>query len=67
MSLTHPEVKLGCDRPEPNVSIILAERVLAVFEESGTTPKEQNVALDIARTIVLDRLYSSDVPQQPVE
>lgn len=41
-----------------NVSIILAEQVLGLFEQSGTTPKEQNTALDIVRTIVLDRLYA---------
>lgn len=46
------------EQSEPNVSILLAERVLKLFEESGTTPKEQNTALDIVRTIVLDRLYA---------
>ena len=37
--------------------MILAERVLDLVSESGTTPKEQNTALDIVRTIVLDSLY----------
>jgi hypothetical protein len=67
MYLTHANQKeddsVRRDRPEANVSIILAERVLAVFEESGTTPKEQNTALDIVRTIVLDRLYQPTEPR----
>lgn len=39
------------------VPMILAKRVLDLFEESGTTAKEQNAALDILRTVVLERLY----------
>ena len=52
------------DRPL-NVSMILAEQVLDLFEQSGTTPKEQNTALDIVRTIVLDRVYglSGELPR----
>ena len=59
MYMTHPrKSEYDADRRDrPNVSMILADRVLALFEESGTTPKEQNTALDIVRTIVLDRLY----------
>lgn len=48
---------------ERNVSIILAEQVLDLFERSGTTAKEQNTALDILRTIVLDELYSVPAEQ----
>lgn len=40
------------------VPVILAERILDLFEESGTTPKEQDAALDIVRRDVLDRLYA---------
>jgi hypothetical protein len=53
-----------------NVSIILAERVLVLFKESGTTPREQQTALDIVRTVTLDSLYlpteteKSDVKDQ---
>ena len=32
--------------------MILAQRSLDLFEESGTTPKEQSTALEIVRTIV---------------
>lgn len=56
MHMTHAMVESDRDRPV-NVSMILAEQVLDLFEQSGTTPKEQNTALDIVRTIVLDRLY----------
>jgi hypothetical protein len=47
-----------------DVSMVLAEQVLSLFEQSGTTPKEQNTALDIVRTIVLDRLYEPTVCAQ---
>lgn len=49
---------VSSDGGQPNVSILLAQRVLTLFEESGTTPQEQNTALDILRSIVLDRLLS---------
>jgi hypothetical protein len=45
------------ERDKLNVSLILTQQVLDLFKESGTTAKEQNVALDIIRRFVLDRLY----------
>lgn len=62
MHMTNPvKEKNDDDRyGKPNVSILLAEQVLGLFERSGTTPKEQNTALDIVRTLVLDRLYATN-------
>jgi hypothetical protein len=54
----------GLER-KPNVSMILAEQVLELFEESGTTPREQDTALDIVRTIVLDRVYKRTRDYEP--
>ena len=52
--------KDGLERPkQPSVPMILAEQVLSLFEQSGTTPREQNAAIDIVRTIVMDRLFST--------
>ena len=47
------------ERPQTEIAAcaILAQRVLDMFAESGTTPKEQKLALDIVRDAVLDRLY----------
>ena len=41
-----------------SVPMILAEQVLSLFEQSGTTPREQSAAIDIVQTIVMDRLFS---------
>jgi hypothetical protein len=47
------------ERPkQTSVPMMLAEQVLSLFEQSGTTPREQNAAIDIVRTIVMDRLFS---------
>jgi len=45
---------------ETSVPTILAEQVLSVFEQSGSTPREQNAAMDIIRTVVMDRLFPID-------
>lgn len=42
---------------EPSVPMILAEQVLTLFRQSGATAREQKAALNIARTVVLDRVY----------
>jgi hypothetical protein len=46
------------------VPMMLAQRVLDLFDQCGATPREQNAALDIAKTVVLEHLYpaSGDRP-----
>jgi hypothetical protein len=48
---------------EPPVPMILAQQVLTLFEESGATPKEQQLALDIVRPLVIDKVYGPTFPE----
>lgn len=47
--------------------MILAQRVITLFEESGATPKEQQLALDIVRPIVIDKVYGPTFPEAQKE
>lgn len=60
MTRTEQTNSASAQLSEPNVPMILAQQILALFQQSGTTPREQNAALDIARTVVLDQMYSID-------
>jgi hypothetical protein len=44
--------------PETRISpaLILAQRIVDLFDQAEATPHEQQSALDVAGTIVLDRL-----------
>lgn len=55
---------MASDLPMP---MILAQRVLNLFEESGATPKEQQLALDIVRPIVIDKVYGPTFPEAQKE
>lgn len=54
MPLTHLDVKRSREVPVP---MILAQRLLDLFDESGATPQEQKMALDIVRPQVVERAY----------
>jgi hypothetical protein len=57
-----------CGRRQTNIPTILAEQVLSLFEQSGSTPREQNAAIDTVRTAVMDRLFPTDCRiEQPPE
>jgi hypothetical protein len=60
MTRTEQTNNVSAQLSTPSVPMILAEQVLALFQQSGTTPREQNAALDIARAVVLDQMYSID-------
>ena len=60
MTRTEQTNSASAQLSKPSVPMILAEQVLVLFQQSGTTPREQNAALDIARTVVLDQMYSID-------
>jgi len=51
----------GKNEQFPNTRIatplLLAQRIMDLFDASEATPQEQDTALDIAKTLVLDRLY----------
>lgn len=45
------------NRLSQSLPMVLAQRVLDLFEESGATPQEQKLALDIVRTLVIEKVY----------
>lgn len=51
------------EMPETQVStaLILAQRVMDLFDQAGATPQEQDTALSLAKTLVLDRLYRDPI------
>jgi hypothetical protein len=49
-----------CNIARAKCSDDLADQILALIQQSGTTLREQNAALDIVRTVVLERMYSND-------
>lgn len=58
MTRTQQTNSASAQLSEPSVPMILAEQVLTLFQQSGATPREQNAALDIVQTLVLDQMYS---------
>lgn len=61
MPLTHADSQSENDRRDRpvSVSMILAEQVLGLFEQSGATSREQEAAIDIVRTVVMERVYEA--------
>jgi hypothetical protein len=49
-------------QPDILISAALAQQVIALFQESGATPRECKIALDLAREIVAGVLYGVAQP-----